>query len=339
MARVAVIGAGSWGTTFAALQCRNGPTTLWARRAELATEIDGHATNRSYLPGVRLPRALRATASLAEVVAGAEVVAVAVPTHGFRTVVRDLAPHVPPGVPVISLAKGLEQRTRKRMTEVIGEVLPGHPVGVLTGPNLAGEIQAGQPAASVLAMADEAAASALQPALATETFRIYVNDDVVGCEVAGALKNVVAIAAGMADGMGLGDNARAAIVTRGLAELSRLGAALGGDPRTFSGLAGLGDLVATCGSARSRNHRVGVALGRGRALEAVVAEMSMVAEGVKSAPVVCELGAELGVEVPIAEQTVAVCEGRRPVSDALAALMHRPPRKELDGLDDATMGP
>ncbi len=338
MARIAVIGAGSWGTTFAALQCCNGPATLWARRAELAAEIDRHATNRRYLPGVQLPVSLRATASMAEVAAGAEVVAVAVPTHGFRAVLADLAPHVPPEVPVISLAKGLEQRTRRRMTEVIAEVLPGHPVGVLTGPNLAGEIQAGQPAASVLAMADEAAASDLQPALATDTFRIYTNDDVVGCEVAGAFKNVVAIAAGMADGMGLGDNARAAIVTRGLAEISRLGAALGGDPLTFSGLAGLGDLVATCGSARSRNHRVGVALGRGRTLDAVVAEMSMVAEGVKSAPVVCELGAELGVEVPIAEQTMAVCEGRLRASDALAALMHRPPRKELHGLDGATMG-
>jgi glycerol-3-phosphate dehydrogenase (NAD(P)+) len=339
MARIGVVGAGSWGTTFAALQCRDNPTTLWARRADLAAEIDRESTNRRYLPGVQLPRSLRATGSLAEVVAGADVVAVAVPTHGFRAVVRDLAPHLPAGVPVISLAKGLEQRTRKRMTEVIGEVLPGHPCGVLTGPNLAGEIQAGQPAASVLAMADEAAASALQPALCTDTFRIYTNDDVVGCEVAGAFKNVVAIAAGMADGMGLGDNTRAAIVTRGLAEISRLGAALGGDPRTFAGLAGLGDLVATCGSPRSRNHQVGVALGEGRSLEAVVAEMSMVAEGVKSAPVVCELGDELGVEVPIAEQTVAVCEGRRQVSDALAELMHRPPRKELHGLDDATMGP
>ncbi|MGI8758841.1 MAG: NAD(P)H-dependent glycerol-3-phosphate dehydrogenase, partial [Acidimicrobiales bacterium] len=298
----------------------------------LAREIDRERTNTAYLPGMELAASLRVTASVADAVDGADAIAVAVPTHGFRTVLDKLAPHVGAGVPVVSLAKGLEQGSRKRMTEVIAEVLPGRPVGVLTGPNLAAEIMAGQPAASVLATADEAVAVELVGAFGTDSFRVYTNDDVIGCEIAGALKNVVAIAAGMADGMGLGDNARAAIVTRGLAELTRLAVALGGGTGTCAGLAGLGDLVATCSSAKSRNHRVGVELGRGRELAAVVAEMRTVAEGVKTAPVVCALGADLGVEVPIAEQTEAVCHGGRSAADALAALMHRRPRPELHGL-------
>lgn len=330
--RVAVIGAGAWGTTFAALRCANGPTVLWARRAALAEAIDDVHANRAYLPGVALPAELRATASLAEAVGDVDALAVAVPTHGFRAVLEALAAHLAPGVPVVSLAKGLERASRKRMTEVIGEILPGHPAGALTGPNLAGEIIAERPAASVLAMADQTTANSLQRAFSTESFRVYTNDDVIGCEVSGALKNVVAIAAGMADGMDLGDNARAALVTRGLAELTRLAVAMGGDARTCAGLAGLGDLVATCSSTRSRNHQLGVALGRGRALAAIVADLHSVVEGVDTAPVVCELGAELAVEVPIAEQTLAVCRGERSAADALAALMHRRPRSELHGL-------
>jgi glycerol-3-phosphate dehydrogenase (NAD(P)+) len=330
--RVAVIGAGSWGTTFAALRCANGPTTLWARSRVLAEEVQSYRTNAAYVPGHTLPPSLRATSSLPDALDGAEAVAVAVPTHGFRGVLSRMADELPAGVPVVSLAKGLEEGTRRRMTEVIADVLPGHPAGVLTGPNLAGEIMAGQPAASVLAMTEVVAAESLQPAFATEAFRVYTNDDVVGCEVAGAFKNVVAIAAGMADGMGLGDNAKAAIVTRGLAELTRLVTALGGDLRTCAGLAGLGDLVATCNSAMSRNHQVGVQLGRGRRLSEILSDTNTVAEGIKSAPVVCELGSELGVEVPIAEQTLAVCQGARSPADALAALMHRRPRAELYGL-------
>lgn len=336
--RVAVIGAGSWGTTFASLRCTNGPTVLWARRAAVAEEIQRHHANADYLPGVALASTLTATTSLAEAMTDANAVAVAVPSQRFRGVLSALAPHLPDGVPIVSLAKGLEQRTRQRMTEVVGEIAPGHPVGVLTGPNLAGEIVAGQPAASVLAMADDALATELQLAFSTESFRVYTSDDVIGCEVAGALKNVTAIAAGMADGMGLGDNARAAIVTRGLAELTRLAVALGGDARTCAGLAGLGDLVATCSSERSRNHQVGVALGRGRALAEVEAATRTVAEGVRSAPVVCELGVELGIEVPIAEQTAAVCAGQASAGDALAALMHRRPRRELHGLDSEVPG-
>ncbi len=330
--RVAVVGAGSWGTTFAGLLTANGPTRLWARRPALAEEINQRRTNAVYLPRTRLPSGLRATADLAEAVAGAEVVAVAVPTQGFRPVLEALATVLDAGVPVVSLVKGLERHTRRRMSEVVAEVLPGHPTGALTGPNLAREIAAGLPAAAVLAMGDEGVAARLQQAFGTEAFRVYTNGDVIGCEISGALKNVVAIAAGMSDGLELGDNARAAIVTRGLAELTRLAVALGGDPRTCAGLAGLGDLVVTCSSDKSRNHQVGVALGRGRSLAEVVAELHMVAEGIEGAEVVCQLGAELGVEVPIAEQTASVCAGRLGAAEALGALMQRRLRSELHGL-------
>jgi len=211
-------------------------------------------------------------------------------------------------------------------------VLPGHPAGVLTGPNLAKEVMAGHPAAAVIAMADERVALSLQPVFATDSFRVYTNLDIVGCELAGALKNVMAIAAGMVDGMGFGDNSKATVMTRGLAELTRLGVALGGDPLTFSGLAGMGDLVATCSSTQSRNHHVGEELGKGRSLEEIVAEMNMVAEGVKSSKVVVELAAEHGIEMPIAEQVEAVCHRGLPARDALADLMQRRVRHELEGI-------
>jgi glycerol-3-phosphate dehydrogenase (NAD(P)+) len=236
-------------------------------------------------------------------------------------------------VPIISLAKGLEQGSRKRMTEVIRDVLPGHPYGVLTGPNLAREILAGHAAATVLAMSDPTIAARLQSVFATAVFRVYTNDDVVGCEIAGALKNVMAIASGMADGLGTGDNTRAAVITRGLAELSRLGMALGGNPMTFAGLAGMGDLVATCISPQSRNRHVGEQLGRGRTIEQVIADMHMVAEGVKTAPVVMELAAEHGVEMPIAEQVCAVVTEGRPATEAYRGLLRRPPRREMHGID------
>jgi glycerol-3-phosphate dehydrogenase (NAD(P)+) len=238
-------------------------------------------------------------------------------------------------VPVVSLAKGVEQGTLRRMTEVIGEVLPTHlpeRIGVLTGPNLAREIAAGQPAASVVAMGDEAAAHELQSLIMTVTFRVYTNPDVVGCEIAGALKNVMAIAAGIADGLGYGDNTKAALLTRGLAELTRLGIALGGNPLTFSGLAGMGDLVATCTSTQSRNRTVGVELGKGRKLDDIVADMKMVAEGVKSTAAVLELARRQRVEMPIAEQVGAVLyEGKR-AEDLVTALMLREAKAELHGI-------
>jgi glycerol-3-phosphate dehydrogenase (NAD(P)+) len=329
MPRVAVVGAGSWGTTVAALASAAADTVLWARRSELADEINAVHTNSSYLPGFDLPVALRATADLAEAVGAADVVVMGVPSHGFREIAAAAARDVRPGVPVVSLAKGLEQGTQMRMTEVAAAELVGHPVGVLTGPNLATEILAGQPAASVVAFVDQAVATELQELLSGPTLRIYTNPDVVGCELAGVVKNVIAIAAGMCDGMGFGDNSKATLITRGLAEMARLGIAMGGEAATFAGLAGMGDLIATCASARSRNNSVGRALGQGQAIGDIVAAMNMVAEGVKSSPSVLELANRHAVEMPIVEQVAAVCSGTTDARTALARLMSRASKSEF----------
>ncbi len=339
MTKVAVIGAGSWGTAVASLAVRNAPTWLWARNPQLARDIEVDHRNTSYLPNVALPPQLRATSSLEEAVTDAEVVVMGVPSHGFRAVLADAAPFVSAGVPVISLTKGVEQGSLKRMTEVIHELLPSCSAGVLTGPNLAQEILAGFPAASVVALGDGGVCSNLQRLFSTEVFRVYTNPDVIGCEVAGALKNVMAIASGMADGMGFGDNTRAALITRGLAELTRLGVALGGQPLTFSGLAGMGDLVATCISRQSRNRHVGEELGRGRTIDAIVTEMKMVAEGVKTSRAVVDLARAHGVEMPIAEQVVAVLYDGKPAADVIAALMRRQAKPELHGITEAPPRP
>ncbi|MEZ5218306.1 MAG: NAD(P)H-dependent glycerol-3-phosphate dehydrogenase [Ilumatobacteraceae bacterium] len=337
--RVAVIGAGSWGTTVASLAARNAPTVLWARRAELAEEISRDHRNRDYLGDAPLPDALRATADMAEAVSDADIVVVAVPSDGFRTAVRSVAEVVRPWVPIVSLSKGLEPARHLRMSQIIGEEVPGHPIAVLTGPNLAAEILAGQPAATVVAIGDHVIARALQDVFTTMRLRVYTNPDLVGCEVAGVVKNVIAIAAGMAEGMGFGDNTRATIITRGLAEMSRLGAALGGSPATFAGLAGMGDLIATCSSRRSRNTSVGVELGAGRSIDEIVGSMRMVAEGVKSSLAVAALAKVHGVEMPITEQVVAVCHEGRSAADALAALMSRAGRSEWDQDRDAGWAP
>ncbi|GIU85170.1 MAG: glycerol-3-phosphate dehydrogenase [NAD(P)+] [Acidimicrobiales bacterium] len=331
--RFAVIGAGSWGTTVANLLVGNAPTILWARREEVAEEIRARHTNETYLPGAVLDPALEATSDLGEAVSSADVVVMAVPSHGFRLTLLQVAEHIRPWVPVVSLTKGLEQDTHFRMTQVIESVLPGHVYGVLTGPNLAGEILAGHAAASVLSMSDRTVAEVLQPMFARELFRVYTNDDIVGCELGGALKNVIAIAAGMADGLGAGDNTKAAVITRGLAELTRLGVALGGQPMTFSGLTGMGDLLATCISPQSRNRYVGEQLGRGRSLEDIVAEMKMVAEGIRTSKVVMELAEAHGVEMPIAEQVYRVLHEGRPATDAYKGLLRRPSRPEMHSLD------
>jgi glycerol-3-phosphate dehydrogenase (NAD(P)+) len=269
------------------------------------------------------------------VCADADVVVMAVPSHGFRDVLASAAAAIRSDVPVVSVSKGVERQTLLRMTEVVLDVLADHDPGrvaALTGPNLAREIAEGQPAATVIACRDDATAAALQQRFMTDTFRVYTNPDLVGCEIAGALKNVVALAAGTAAGLGYGDNTQAALITRGLAELTRLGVALGGQPLTFAGLAGLGDLVATCTSEKSRNRSVGVELGRGRPLAEIVASSNMVAEGVRSTSAVLELAARAGVDVPIASIVGAVLyDGRRP-ADLVPELMLREAKSELDGL-------
>ncbi len=327
---VAVIGAGSWGTTVASLAAENTPTVLWARRSELAEQINDAKVNPEYLPAFVLPDELRATDSLADAVSAADVVVMAVPSHGYRDVALEAAAWIRPWVPVVSLAKGLERTTLKRMSEVTADVMPGHPVAVLTGPNLAKEILAGQPAASVVAINDDTIGRELQRIFSRPSLRVYTNADVIGCEVAGVVKNVIAIAAGMAEGMGFGDNTRATLITRGLAEMTRLGVAMGGKPVTFAGLAGMGDLIATCSSKQSRNNTVGLQLGAGKSIEEILAGTNTVAEGVKSSPSVLDLARRYGVEMPITEQVVAVCHEHRPAPDALAALMQRSRKGEFE---------
>jgi glycerol-3-phosphate dehydrogenase (NAD(P)+) len=328
--RVAVIGAGSWGTTVASMTAANVPTVLWARREELARQIDEHHENPDYLEGAELHSELRATHSLEEAVSQSDVLLVAVPTHGFRDVLGELAPHLRPWVPVVSLSKGFEQGTRKRMTEIIEEVLPGHPAGVLAGPNLAREIQDGYAAAAVVAMPDHSVAQRLQDILHTGTFRVYSGSDVVGVEIAGALKNVLAIAAGMADGLGTGDNTRALVIARGIAEVSRLGEAMGGDPMTFAGLAGTGDIMATCISPLSRNRTVGVEIAKGRSVDEITDEMNMVAEGVKAARTAMELSEEYDVEMPIAAEVDAVVNEGRTAQEAFRGLLRIEPGHERE---------
>jgi glycerol-3-phosphate dehydrogenase (NAD(P)+) len=328
--QVAVIGGGSWGTTVASLASHNTPTVLWARNAEIAEEVNRQRTNTRYLGTARLGRELRATAAMKDAVREADVVVMGVPSHGFRAVLELVREHIRAWVPVISLAKGLEEGSLLRMTEVIADVLPGHPAGVLSGPNLAREILSGYAAASVVAMEDETIVCELQRVFATRLFRVYTNQDVIGCEVGGALKNIIAIAAGMGDGLGVGDNTKAAVITRGLAELARLGVAMGGHPQTFAGLAGMGDLVATCMSPQSRNRYVGEQLGKGRTIQAIIDEMHMVAEGVKTSRVVIELAAKYDVEMPICREVYRVVhEGSTP-TQAYRGLVRVAPGSERD---------
>lgn len=328
--KVCVLGAGSWGTALASTTAARHPTVLWARDEALAAEIDTSHRNPRYLAGFALHPALRSSADLAESLDGAEVVVVGVPSEGFRDVLGQAAPFVRGGVPTVSIAKGFEGGTLMRMTEVMAEVLPGNPVAALSGPNLAREIMEGKAAASVVATVEPAVAAALQAVLGIGRFRVYTNHDVVGVEVGGALKNVVAIAAGIGEGLGVGDNSRAAVIARGLAEVSRLGTAMGGEPATFAGLAGLGDLLATCMSPLSRNRHVGFELGRGRALHEVLAGMTEVAEGVHTAGLVMELAHRHRVKMPICEQISGVVAGRTSVTDAYLHLLRVRPGHESE---------
>ncbi|MFD1613228.1 NAD(P)H-dependent glycerol-3-phosphate dehydrogenase [Sphingomonas tabacisoli] len=321
--RIGVLGGGSWGTTVANLVAARAPTILWARDAAVAREIAERHSNERYLPGARLSKALRATADIGEAVSNADVLVIGVPSQGMRQTAIEVRRHIRPWVPVISLAKGFETDTGLRMTQVIGQELPGHPLGVLTGPNLAGEILAGMAAASVLAMEDEVIVAELQRLFRGGLFRVYTNTDLTGSELGGALKNVFAIAAGMGDGLGAGFNTRSALLTRSIAEMTRLGVALGGRPETFTGLTGLGDLITTCTSPLSRNRTVGFELGKGRSLQDIIAGMNQVAEGVKSSGPIYQAAKALGIEVPIITEVYRVVhEGRSP-SSAFRGLLRR----------------
>jgi glycerol-3-phosphate dehydrogenase (NAD(P)+) len=333
--RAAVMGAGSWGTTFAQVLCDAGtPAVLWARRPELARQINDTRENPAYLPGVILPDALRATADPAEALDGADLVVLAVPAQSLRENLAAWAPQVPPGALLVSLMKGIERGTCYRMSEVIGQVAgaPADQIAVVSGPNLAREIARREHAATVVACTDDDAAQRLQRACHAGYFRPYTNPDVIGCELGGAVKNVIALAVGIAVGMGLGDNTRAALITRGLAETARLGAALGADSHTFAGLAGMGDLVATCSSPLSRNRTFGENLGRGMTLADVIASTRQTAEGVKSSQSVLELAGRHGVEMPITEVMVAVLHDDLDVGKAALLLASRSAKPERYGV-------
>jgi glycerol-3-phosphate dehydrogenase (NAD(P)+) len=330
--RAAVLGAGSWGTAFAKVLVESGTdVTLWARRSELAQQINLEHQNGDYLPGIILPESLYATHDAATALRGAQLVAFAVPSQTFRANLSEWAPLLPPAATLVSLMKGVELGTTKRMSEVIAEVAGAGPerIAVVSGPNLAREIAQEQPTATVVACVDEACAVAVQNVCTAPYFRPYTNTDVIGCELGGAVKNVIALACGIARGMGFGDNTLASIVTRGLAETARLGAELGADPMTFAGLAGLGDLVATCSSPLSRNRGFGERLGRGESLDqAQEATHGQIAEGVQSCRSVLELAQRHGVDAPITEAVEAVCfRGLTPLV-MLERLMSRSVRSE-----------
>ncbi|GGL87013.1 MULTISPECIES: NAD(P)H-dependent glycerol-3-phosphate dehydrogenase [Micromonospora] len=328
---VAVLGAGSWGTAFAKILADAGrEVTIWARRRPVAETIRLHRHNPDYLPAVRLPDRVTATGEAAEAISGAELVVLAVPSQTLRGNLAEWSSHLHPDATLVSLMKGIELGTTKRMSEVIVEttgVLP-HRVVVVSGPNVAPEIAAEQPAATVVAGTDSARAALVQSSIRTAYFRPYTNDDVIGCELGGAVKNVIALSYGIAVAMGFGDNTRAMLMTRGLAETARLGVALGADPITFAGLAGMGDLVASCSSPLARNRTFGEHLGRGATLEEARVATRQTAEGVKSALAVRDLARAHGVEMPITEQVERICHEGLDPRIAVKLLMSRTAKPE-----------
>jgi glycerol-3-phosphate dehydrogenase (NAD(P)+) len=337
--KLAFIGAGSWGTATAALVANKNEyeTVLWARRPELAETINLYHENPEYLPDLPLPESLVATNDLEEAVTGAEVIVMGVPSHGFRGVLKDVAEIAGAKPCYVSLTKGLEVDTRKRMSEVLIQEVEGigdSCIAMLTGPNLAKEVVRGFPAASTVACKDDATGRKLQDIFHGPTFRTYTNPDVIGCELGGAFKNVIAIAAGLADGIGYGDNTKATVMTRGLAEMARFGVTFGAQPLTFLGLAGVGDLMATCASPQSRNHSVGIQLGEGRKIDEIVSSMNMVAEGVKSCKPILELGREAGVWMPITENVVKICHEGASIEEVVQDLLSREVRSEFAGIEE-----
>ena len=323
------MGGGSWGTALSAHLARSGhEVRLWLRSADVARAINERRENPVYLPGVDLPAGLQATTDLAAATSGAETAFVVIPSEYCRAIYRQLQGVAPPGLVLVSATKGIETDTLSRMTEVAAREAPGHPLAVVSGPSFALEVAQGQPTTVVVAAADLAVAEAAQRVLSSRTFRAYSSDDVVGVEVAGALKNVIAIAAGIIDGLGYGHNTVAALITRGLAEMTRLAVALGGRADTLSGLAGLGDLVLTCTGGLSRNRRVGQALGAGRTLAEAVSGTQMVAEGVRTTKAACALSDRAGIEMPIAREMQAVLYQGKAPRDAVEGLMLRTLKRE-----------
>ena len=332
MTTAAVFGTGSWGTAYAAVLADGGTTVrMWGRRSEVVDQINA-GTNEDYLPGLKLPDSISATNDPAEAARGADIIVLALPSQTLRANLGDWGAVLPRHAAVVSLMKGVELGTTKRMSEVIAEVagIQQQRIVIVSGPNLAKEIAAKQPAASVVACIDEDVAEMVAAASNPPYFRPYTNTDVVGTELCGAVKNVIALAVGMAEGLGMGDNSKASIITRGLAETTRLGMALGADPMTFAGLAGVGDLIATCMSPLSRNRTFGLNLGKGMTVEEVVAVTRQTAEGVKSCESILQLAEKHNVRVPIIEQVAAVVHDGRPPAEVVGALMLRRLKNETD---------
>jgi len=330
--RIGIIGAGAWGTALAMVGRRAGcRVTLWAHEAEVADTINRDHANPIFLPGIDLDPAIAATADLEALAGNADAMLLVTPAQFLRATAERLAPALPADMPLVICAKGVEQNTSALMSEVLADTLPGRPVAVLAGPTFAAEVARGLPTAVTLACADRTAGEALVAALGTAHFRPYLSDDVIGAEIGGAVKNVLAIACGIAHGRAFGDNARAALITRGLAEMTRLAVAKGGRPQTMMGLAGLGDLTLTCTSTQSRNYSLGEALGRGEQLADIMASRRSVAEGVFSAEAVVALGEAVGVEMPIAEAVDSVLNRGDTVDAAIAGLLTRPFRAESGG--------
>lgn len=329
MDKIGVIGGGAWGTSLAMLVRRTGrAVTLWAREAEVVAMINGEHRNEAFLPGVELDPALRATADPMEAIAGADAVIVAAPAQYLRSTLAFLAGEWRAGVPVVLCAKGIERQTGAVMSEVAEATLPQAPLAILSGPSFAAEVARNLPTAVVLAAAEPALRATFPAVLATPHFRIYVSDDVIGAEIGGAVKNVLAIACGIVHGRGMGDNARAALVTRGLAETVRLATAKGARPETLMGLSGIGDLVLTCTAMLSRNYSLGVALGEGSPLAAIISARSSVAEGVESAAAVCALARREGVDMPICAAVDEVLNRNADIDVTIAGLLARPTGSE-----------
>ncbi|OHT88660.1 NAD(P)H-dependent glycerol-3-phosphate dehydrogenase [Mycobacteroides saopaulense] len=330
--QVVVLGGGSWGTTVASIVARRSPTLQWARSAETVADINERHRNSRYLTDeVELTESLRATSDLHEAVEQADVVIMGVPSHSFREVLTEIGQSLRPWVPIVSLVKGLEQGSRMRMSQIIEEVLPGHPAGILAGPNIAKEVARGYAAAGVVAMPDQHQAARLGELFRTSRFRVYSTNDVVGVEMAGALKNVFAIASGMGYAIGIGENTRAMVIARALREMTKLGVAMGGNPETFPGLAGLGDLIVTCTSASSRNRHVGEEIGKGKTIDEIIESMNQVAEGVKASSVVMTLADEYGIQMPIAREVDGVINQGSTVEQAYRGLMAETPGHEVHG--------
>lgn len=329
--KAAVLGAGAWGTTFAAVLADAGcEVTLWGRDEAVAASVNDSRRNERFLPGVELPAGVSATTDASAALAGAELVAVALPSQKVRAIIAPFAQALEPDALVVSLMKGVERDTHERMSTVLSEAwdVPTSRVVVVSGPNLAKEIAAKQPTATVIAAEDEAVAERVSHATASGYFRPYTNTDVLGVELSGAYKNIIAVAVGIADGMGFGHNTTATVITRGLAEITRLGLALGAKPDTFSGLAGMGDLIATCASPLSRNHTLGAHIGAGLSLENAIARTGGTAEGVTTSQSIQELARESGVDVPICDAVVAMLHDGQPKEAVLGALLSRPRKAE-----------